>query len=121
MSFGELDEAANRLARKLIESGVGPESLVAVILPRSVELVVTLLAVVKAGGGYLPIDPTYPAERIAYTLGDARPVCVVAAGDVVDVEVPVLDVMALDLANYDGSPVSDGDRRSALRADDIAT
>ncbi|MBW0284900.1 non-ribosomal peptide synthetase [Rhodococcus sp. FH8] len=120
LSFGELDEAANRLARKLIESGVGPESLVAVILPRSVELVVTLLAVVKAGGGYLPIDPTYPAERIAYTLGDARPVCVVAAGDVVDVEVPVLDVMALDLANYDGSPVSDGDRRSALRADDIA-
>ncbi|MGR6027322.1 amino acid adenylation domain-containing protein [Rhodococcus erythropolis] len=120
LSFGELDAAANRLARKLIESGVGPESLVAVILPRSVELVVTLLAVVKAGGGYLPIDPTYPAERIAFTLGDARPVCVVAAGDVVDVEVPVLDVMALDLANYDGSPVSDGDRRSALRADDIA-
>ncbi|MDV8129217.1 MULTISPECIES: non-ribosomal peptide synthetase, partial [unclassified Rhodococcus (in: high G+C Gram-positive bacteria)] len=120
LSFGELDEAANRLARKLIECGVGPESLVAVILPRSVELVVTLLAVVKAGGGYLPIDPTYPAERIAFTLADARPVCVVAAGDVVDVEVPVLDVMALDLANYDGSPVADGDRRSALRADDIA-
>ena len=68
------------LARKLIESGVGPESLVAVLLPRSVDLVVSLLAVLKAGGAYLPIDPSYPAERIAFTLDAARPVCVLGGG-----------------------------------------
>ncbi|GAA3353948.1 hypothetical protein GCM10017744_009570 [Streptomyces antimycoticus] len=58
-------------------AGVGPESFVAVVLPRSVELVVALLGVVKAGGAYVPADPEYPAERIAHILGDARPVLVI--------------------------------------------
>ena len=59
-TYGELDERANRVARILIGAGVGPESLVAVALPRSVDLVVALLATLKAGGGYLPIDPYLP-------------------------------------------------------------
>ena len=59
--MGELNARANRLARLLIERGVGPESIVALALPRSADLVVAVLAVVKAGGAYLPVDPEYPA------------------------------------------------------------
>ncbi|WP_210608733.1 non-ribosomal peptide synthase/polyketide synthase [Streptomyces rhizosphaericus] len=79
VSYGELEVASNRLARYLIGLGVGPESLVAVVMDRSVELVVALLAVLKAGGAYVPVDPEYPAARIAGTLADAAPVAVLTA------------------------------------------
>ncbi|WP_455357570.1 amino acid adenylation domain-containing protein, partial [Streptomyces sp. SYSU K217416] len=77
----ELNERANRLARLLIDRGVGPESLVAVMMHRSPDLVVAFLAVTKAGGAYLPIDPDYPAERIGYVLADARPLLVLTSTD----------------------------------------
>ena len=77
MSYAELDAAADRMARVLIQHGVGPERFVAVALPRKPELLVTLLAVIKAAGAYLPIDLSYPAERIAYLLEDARPTMLV--------------------------------------------
>ncbi|WP_310725566.1 non-ribosomal peptide synthetase [Streptomyces sp. N2A] len=80
LSYAELNARANRLARVLVGRGAGPERLVAVALPRSVDLVVTLLAVVKTGAAYLPIDPGYPAGRIELMLRDAEPVCVVAPG-----------------------------------------
>ena len=114
VSYVDLDAAANRLARKLIESGVGPESLVAVLLPRSVDLVVSLLAVLKAGGAYLPIDPSYPAERIAFTLDAARPVCVLGGAEL-DLDIPVFDVASMDVSKYDGSSITDHDRVAPLR------
>ncbi|MFE5093327.1 condensation domain-containing protein, partial [Streptomyces sp. NPDC056638] len=77
LTYQELNESANRLARHLIGLGVGPERIVAVALPRSVEWLVGMLAVAKAGGTYLPVDPEYPVERIRYMLADASPVCVV--------------------------------------------
>ena len=77
LSYRELDDAANRLAQLLAEHGAGPETLVALTLPRSAGLVVALLAVLKTGGAYLPIDPDYPAERIEYLVHDARPLLVV--------------------------------------------
>ncbi|HKR50295.1 MAG TPA: non-ribosomal peptide synthase/polyketide synthase [Pseudonocardiaceae bacterium] len=82
LSYAELDERANRLAHWLIDSGVGPERLVAVALPRSVDLIVALLAVTKAGGGYLPVDPDYPQQRIAFMLTDAAPVVVLTSAAV---------------------------------------
>ncbi|MBB5857515.1 non-ribosomal peptide synthase/polyketide synthase [Amycolatopsis umgeniensis] len=77
LTYRELDRRANRLAHRLIGEGAGPEKLVALRLPRSADLVVGVLAVLKTGAAYLPIDPAYPAARIEATLADARPVCVV--------------------------------------------
>ncbi|MFD0279550.1 amino acid adenylation domain-containing protein, partial [Kitasatospora sp. NPDC127111] len=76
LSYAQLDTAANRLARHLVAQGAGPERLVALAVPRSVETLVAVLAVLKSGAAYLPIDLTHPGERIAYTLADARPLCV---------------------------------------------
>ncbi|WP_419709281.1 amino acid adenylation domain-containing protein [Pseudomonas sp. NFX224] len=72
LTYGELDQQANRLAHKLIELGVGPEVRVGVAMQRSEQLLVALLAVLKAGGAYVPLDPDYPAERVAYMLEDSR-------------------------------------------------
>ncbi|MBE8520858.1 non-ribosomal peptide synthase/polyketide synthase [Amycolatopsis sp. H6(2020)] len=77
LTFAELDARADRLARLLAARGAGPERIVALALPRSVEIVVAQLAVLKTGAAYLPVDPDYPAERIAFMLADAKPVVVV--------------------------------------------
>ncbi|MDT0572596.1 non-ribosomal peptide synthetase [Streptomyces sp. DSM 3412] len=71
VTYGEFDARVNRLAHALRERGVGPESRVAVMLPRSVDLIVALWAVLKAGAAYVPIDTGYPADRIAYILADS--------------------------------------------------
>jgi amino acid adenylation domain-containing protein len=70
-SFTELDADANRLANLLVDHGVGPDDRVAVLLSRGPALVVALLAVLKAGGGYVPIDPAHPAQRMAFILRDS--------------------------------------------------
>jgi natural product biosynthesis luciferase-like monooxygenase protein len=72
LSFRELDRRANAVAQALVESGVGPDSLVGLYLERSVHMVVGLLGILKAGGAYLPLDPNYPEERIRFMLEDAR-------------------------------------------------
>ncbi|WP_107655971.1 non-ribosomal peptide synthetase [Nocardia suismassiliense] len=77
LTYRELDVRANHLAHELIWRGVGPDRVVAVALPRSVELVVALLAVSKAGGAYLPLDAEYPVERLEFMLADAAPVVLI--------------------------------------------
>ncbi len=77
LSYGELNARANRLARLLVERGAGPERLVALVLGRSTDLVVAVLAVLKSGAGYLPLDPAHPEERVRQVLTDAAPVLVV--------------------------------------------
>jgi len=82
LNYRELNARANALARLLMREGIGPERIVALALPRSVELIVALLAVVKAGGAYLPLAPDYPADRIAYMLTDAQPALLVTTTEV---------------------------------------
>src|SRR5262249_17984060 len=79
LSYPELNGRANRLAHHLIAQGVGPESLVGIALERSIEMVVALVGILKAGAAYLPLDPDYPEERLAYMLRDAQPACVLSA------------------------------------------
>jgi amino acid adenylation domain-containing protein len=73
MSYSELNRRANRLARHLRSLGVQPDSVVAVCLERSPEMIIALLAILKAGGAYLPLDPSYPPERLQMILADAQP------------------------------------------------
>ncbi|MVT50318.1 amino acid adenylation domain-containing protein [Bradyrhizobium yuanmingense] len=80
LSYSELDARANRLARHLITLGVVPDQPVAICLPRGIAMVVSLLAVLKAGGAYLPLDPAYPAERLRQIVDDARPRLLIADG-----------------------------------------
>ncbi|MGH3612361.1 MAG: non-ribosomal peptide synthetase, partial [Pseudonocardia sp.] len=82
LSFAELNARANRLARHLVGLGVGPERVVALVLGRSVEIVVAQLAVVKAGGAFVPVDPEYPVERSGFMLADAAPVVVVTLAQI---------------------------------------
>ena len=72
VSYGELNRRANRVAHRLRLSGVGRETLVGVFLDRSVDMVVALLGVLKAGGAYLPLDPAYPSDRLSFMLADAQ-------------------------------------------------
>ncbi len=72
ISYKELERRANQLAHYLQKRGIGPEQRVAVCLNRSPELVIALLAVLKAGAGYVPLDPDYPSERLAYLIADAK-------------------------------------------------
>jgi amino acid adenylation domain-containing protein len=73
MTYGELEQRANQLANYLINLGVGRETIVAISLDRSFESIISALAVLKAGGAYLPLDPNLPIERLNFLLGDARP------------------------------------------------
>ncbi|HEV7980525.1 non-ribosomal peptide synthetase/type I polyketide synthase [Amycolatopsis sp.] len=77
LTFRELDDRANRLARLLVSKGARAERCVALALPRSADFVVAIMAVLKTGAAYLPIDPDLPADRIAHMIGDASPVLVV--------------------------------------------
>ena len=72
LSYAELDTRAGRLAGRLIEQGVRPEQRVAILMERSADLVVAVLAVLKAGGAYLPLDLRAPVARLSRTLSEAR-------------------------------------------------
>ncbi|MFB6704481.1 amino acid adenylation domain-containing protein [Streptomyces sp. NPDC056333] len=125
LTYTELDERANRLAHALIARGAGPERIVALALPRSAELIVAEVAVLKSGAAYLPIDHDYPADRIAYMLGDAAPVCLVTTADTAR-DVPEHDGMArmlldspasaAELAGRPAHDPTDMDRGGALTA-----
>ncbi len=121
VSYAWLDLAAGRLARRLAAAGAGPETVVAVVMDRSVALVTAVLAVAKAGAAYLPVDPGYPAKRIAFMLADARPAMIIASAEVAEdlpvlAGVPVLVTGTPELACLPGGDLGAGERVGVLRA-----
>ncbi|WP_424215829.1 amino acid adenylation domain-containing protein (plasmid) [Streptomyces sp. BI20] len=129
LTYRELNFRANRLARRLIALGAGPEHLVALLLPRSARTVTTLLAVVKAGAAWIPVDTEYPAARVNDVLDTARPLLLLTAGDL-DALVPgarvpdgtrVVDLDApgavAEEAAAPAHDVTDGERRGPLEPD----
>ncbi|MET9663557.1 amino acid adenylation domain-containing protein, partial [Streptomyces sp. NPDC006510] len=123
LSYAELDERAGRLARLLIQRGAAPEQFVAIALTRSADLLVAVLAVLKSGAAYLPVDPGYPAERIEFLLEDAAPVLVLTTSEVAaglpDTGTPRLlldteDVTA-ELSRFPATAPTDVDRVRPLR------
>ena len=123
VSYRELDQCSTRLARVLIEAGVGPERAVGVAMDRCVELVVAWWAVVKAGGVYVPVDRAHPVERIATVLDAVGAVCVLTCGaDTVAGAGarPVLRIDGLDLSGRSAEAITDADRLGPLGVDNTA-
>ncbi|MFI1993516.1 amino acid adenylation domain-containing protein [Actinoplanes sp. NPDC020271] len=120
LSYAELDRRTNQLARRLIRAGAGPDRIVMVLLPRSAELFVTELAVAKAGGAYLPVDPSYPAERIAGLIADADPVLIVAARGATNLPDGATVLDPADGIGEDDTAITDADRTAALRVEHAA-
>ncbi|MGC9671047.1 non-ribosomal peptide synthase/polyketide synthase [Planosporangium sp. 12N6] len=125
LTYAELNARANRLAHRLTAAGAGPERFVALALPRGVDLVVAVVAVLKTGAAYLPLDPDYPAERIAHVLADAAPVALVTtraagvstqAGGVGRLVLDDPETVAALAAAPDTDP-GDADRTAPLRPD----
>ncbi|UJW29857.1 amino acid adenylation domain-containing protein [Saccharothrix sp. AJ9571] len=123
LTYAELDRRANQLARHLVRLGAAPEQLVALALPNSVELLVALLATVKSGAAYLPLEIGHPEERIAFMLRDSQPALILTTSGtpMADTTTAGAELMVLDapatresLSAEDTSPLSDGDRRAPL-------
>ncbi|TFF01577.1 amino acid adenylation domain-containing protein, partial [Pseudomonas sp. BCA14] len=96
LTYVELNRQANRLAHRLIELGVQPDDRVAICAQRSLEMLVGLVAILKAGAGYVPIDPAHPLDRIRYLLEDSAPVAVLVQPGLAQ-RLPTLQVPVLEL------------------------
>ncbi|WP_037882326.1 non-ribosomal peptide synthetase, partial [Streptomyces sp. NRRL S-378] len=125
LGYAELNERANRVAHWLIREGIGAEDLVALAVPRSVEMVTALLGVLKAGAAFVPVDPGYPEDRVAFMLRDAAPVRVLTSRGVAgrlpqDGPTALLLDDAAALAGLPGRNPTDADRNTPLRPDGLA-
>ncbi|MFD9959505.1 non-ribosomal peptide synthase/polyketide synthase [Amycolatopsis sp. NPDC058986] len=123
-TYAELNARANRLARALVERGAGPETVVALALPRSAETLLAILAVHKAGAAYLPLDPAYPAGRLTAMLADARPRLLLTdpavSGSFTTSEVDTLSLPELSMLDLPAHNLSDEDRWKPLRQENPA-
>ncbi|WP_226438027.1 amino acid adenylation domain-containing protein, partial [Rhodococcus yananensis] len=123
LTYAAFDARVSALARILIDRGVGPESRVGLCVRRSLDLLVGMYAIVRAGGAWVPIDPDHPAERTTYILESAAPACVVTtsrdrAG--LPAGTDAIDVDLLDYDALDSRPVTDSDRLAPVRLDNTA-
>ncbi|MEU8686457.1 amino acid adenylation domain-containing protein [Streptomyces sp. NPDC048611] len=129
-TYAQLNARANRVARMLVSRGIGSEQTVALALPRSVDMVAAMLAVMKTGAAYLPMDPCHPADRLDYLLKDAAPAALLTTSAVRDQGLPtsasgpclLLDSTSTreELNGLDGADLTDADRHAAVHADTAA-
>jgi amino acid adenylation domain-containing protein len=119
LTYRQMNEQANRLAHRLIELGVGPETLVALSVERSPDMIVALLGILKAGGAYVPLDPAYPAARLQFILADSRPAVLLTERDVLrHLPACAADVVVLD--TWDTSAYSGLNPGPRATADNLA-
>jgi natural product biosynthesis luciferase-like monooxygenase protein len=121
VSFAVLDARANRLARRLQALGVGPDTIVGVNLSRSIELVVAMLGTLKAGGAYLPLDPAFPPDRLAFMLRDAGATVLLCDASTRG-RLAADGIPTIELDEHDGAlaGVADGLVADASRPDSLA-
>jgi amino acid adenylation domain-containing protein/non-ribosomal peptide synthase protein (TIGR01720 family) len=122
LTYRELNACANRLARNLVECGVGPDTLVGLCLDRSNELVIAILAILKAGGAYLPIDLAYPADRLAFMVDDAEAPVLLTQSKLKS-RLPATNATVLCVDELLARPISQEEERnlsSAVRPDHLA-
>jgi len=107
ITYGELNKKSNRLAQVLIGKGVSPDTIVGIMLHRSVEIIIGILGIIKAGGGYLPIDLDYPRRRINYMLADSN-VAILLTGPTSQVKVKERSIETIDISNglFSSAPTS---------------
>jgi len=122
LTYGELNQQANRLARHLITLGAGPERLVAIAMPRSADVIVAMLAVLKSGAAYVPLDPAHPADRIAFMLTETRAAITLTTSRLAGSLPTAATTLILDdpavqevISRYPAGDVSDTQRRGPLR------
>ncbi|MBC8636025.1 amino acid adenylation domain-containing protein [Caballeronia sp. EK] len=124
MTYAELNVRANRLGDLLMSHGLGPGDIVAIALPRSFDMVLAILGVLRSGAAYLPLDPAYPADRLAFMSRDARPSCVLTntslAAELAEIvrEIPILHMV--DLPASDHAAREETAHRTAARPLDAA-
>jgi nonribosomal peptide synthetase DhbF len=134
ISYVELDQQANRLARYLISLGIGPENIVAIGLERSLDMVITLLAVLKTGAAYLPLDPAYPSSRLSFMLSDSQASLLITRQGMIEdsldslreagFNVPLLDLgdraQQVKINGFAQSPLNPTERIRSLRPENLA-
>ncbi|MFI6216865.1 amino acid adenylation domain-containing protein [Nocardia brasiliensis] len=121
LTYGEFAGLARRWARYLIAQGVGPDSLVGIAIPRSVELVVAVYAIQLAGGGCVPVDPEHPAARNRYVLDTARVARILTLADSgFDVGPGAIPMDRIEVSGFSPEPITDAERLGVLRSANVA-
>ncbi|WP_032632428.1 non-ribosomal peptide synthetase, partial [Pseudomonas syringae] len=119
LSYGELNARANQVAHRLLVLGVRPDDRVAICVERGPEMIIGLLGILKSGAGYVPMDPAYPLERLAYTLGDSAPVALLSQQSVQQA-LPVTEVPVINLDDADLQDESVCNPQVAVKPSDLA-
>ncbi|AIA70439.1 hypothetical protein EV46_07535 [Pectobacterium atrosepticum] len=112
LSYAELNRRANQLAHRLLTLGIKPDDRVALCVERSLEMVVGLMGILKSGAAYVPLDPTYPAERLAYMIDDAKPVALLTQANQIAIQTADIPAIMLDTDSFDAYATSNPDAQA---------